>query len=74
MHTTDSSTFFRAESILQESVVLFLLLLFTILFPYLALLQPLGQTMLAVKWNLCAGNQEFAVAKLLGWETGRSCV
>ena len=55
-------------------MVLFLLLLFTILFPYLALLQPLGQTMLAVKWNLCAGNQEFAVAKLLGWETGRSCV
>jgi O-antigen/teichoic acid export membrane protein len=47
-------------------LVLFLLLLFTALFPYLALLQPLGQTMLAVKWNLCAGTQQFVVAKLLG--------
>ena len=54
-----------AHRILQEYMVLFLLLLFTLLFPYLCLLQPLGQTMLAVKWNLCAGNQEFAVAKLL---------
>lgn len=46
-----------------ESFVLFLLLLFTFVVPYFTLLNPLGQTMLAVKLSLCGGFQEFVVAQ-----------
>lgn len=46
--------------------MLFLLLLLTCLLPYVLLLQPLGETMLAVKRNLCEGNQTFVVAEHLG--------
>ncbi|CAE7572710.1 hypothetical protein AK812_SmicGene25178 [Symbiodinium microadriaticum] len=35
-----------------EAVVLFLLLVATLLLPYIVLLQPLGETMKAVKWEL----------------------
>ena len=49
----------------QESFVLFLLLLFTFVFPYFTLLNPLGQTMLSVKSSLCGGFQEFVVAQHL---------
>jgi len=46
-------------------VVLFLLLLSTFILPYVSLLQPLGETMLAVKRELCYGNQTFVVGKSL---------
>lgn len=58
-----------------ESVVLFLLLLSTFILPYVSLLQPLGETMLAVKRELCYGNQTFVVGKntqtqvILGYTT-----
>lgn len=46
-----------------EAVVLFLLLVATLLLPYIVLLQPLGETMKAVKWELCGGNQTFILAQ-----------
>ncbi|CAK9040758.1 unnamed protein product [Durusdinium trenchii] len=44
-----------------ESLALFLVLVATIIVPYCALLEPLGQTMLEVKSILCDGNQQFVV-------------
>ena len=45
----------------EESLALFLVLVATIIVPYCALLEPLGQTMLEVKSILCDGNQQFVV-------------
>ena len=46
-----------------EAVFLFAVLLGTLLIPYLVLLQPLGQTMAAVKYELCGGIQTFVLAQ-----------
>eukprot|EP00439_Symbiodinium_sp_Y106_P069649 s538_g12.t1 len=46
-----------------EAVGLLALLLTTLLIPYVVLLQPLGQTMSDVKWEMCAGNQNFVVVQ-----------
>ena len=54
---------FREDSGTQEAVFLFALLFATLLVPYLVLLQPLGATMAAVKWELCGGNQTFVLAQ-----------
>ncbi|CAK9005799.1 Vacuolar protein sorting-associated protein 11-like [Durusdinium trenchii] len=47
----------------SESVALLMLLAGTLLLPYFGLLQPLGETMLMVKKELCGGNQTFVVGQ-----------
>lgn len=51
---------------LDTKVCMFLLLLGTFLLPYVSLLQPLGDAMMAVKWEMCGGNQTFVVGESLG--------
>ncbi|CAK9067330.1 Vacuolar protein sorting-associated protein 11-like [Durusdinium trenchii] len=46
-----------------ESLFLFCLLLATFLVPYFSLIQPLVESMVAVKYELCGGNQSFVVAR-----------
>ena len=46
-----------------EAVFLFLVLLGTLLVPYLIMLQPLGETMASVKRELCGGIQNFVLAQ-----------
>ena len=46
-----------------ESLMLFLLLLSTLLVPYLAFLKPLTDTMISVKQELCGGNQTFVISQ-----------
>lgn len=57
----------------RAQVILFFLLLGTFLVPYLGLLQPLGETMLAVKRELCYGNQTFVVGESLDMECVPTC-
>ncbi|CAE7289940.1 VPS11 [Symbiodinium natans] len=45
-----------------ESFALFLLLLVTMLVPYLIYLEPLGSGMVSIKWEMCGKNQTFVVA------------
>lgn len=48
-----------------------MLLAGTLLLPYFGLLQPLGETMLMVKKELCGGNQTFVVGQILSCPEGR---
>ena len=57
---------FAEASTLDTKVGMFLLLLGTFLVPYVSLLQPLGDAMMAVKWEMCGGNQTFVVGESLG--------
>ena len=50
----------------EESSLLFFLLLGTFVIPYVTLLQPLSETMIVVKRELCAGFKEFVVGQRLG--------
>ncbi|CAJ1384007.1 unnamed protein product [Effrenium voratum] len=46
-----------------ESFGLLILLIGTLLIPYLFLLQPLAESMIAVKIELCGGNQTFVIGR-----------
>lgn len=56
-----------------ESLFLFCLLLATFLVPYFSLIQPLVESMVAVKYELCGGNQSFVVARNAERPMGVDC-
>lgn len=47
---------------LLRNIIFLLLLSAALALPFLLFLQPLTQTMLDVKWEMCGGNRTFIVA------------
>ena len=57
MYKREGCTYFSFKAFL------FVVLGFTFFVPFFGLLEPLGESMLAVKTELCGGNQTFVVAR-----------